>query len=247
MTATASNSLLNRVRKLLALAGNNPAIHKAEAEMAKAQQLIARHNISEEMLKVETGDETFGDVVSVVIHRSGRVANWLAWLTDALAEVNGCESYTSPKEGIIVVGEHKDIGLIQIMFDYLKDEVIRLCKLECRKRNMTKSQGRVFANRFKVGASDALGKRLRRIHQEAHQEARAGLPEGSYGLTVVNNALARIDNKLTRAKAAMPKITVVKVRHRSCQEGYQAGVRAGNNIRLQPNRLGASPAGNLRG
>ena len=247
MTTTASDSLINRVRKLLALADNNSDIHEAEAAMAKAQQLIARHNISEELLKAEVGDTSYGDVETVLIFHSGRVATWLAILAEKLAEVNGCIGYTSPKQGIMLVGEQQDIGLVKIMFDYLNDEVVRLCKAACSKRNMNKSTGRVFANRFKVGASDALCARLDKIHQQTRQEAVANLPEGSYSLTLVNNALARIDNKLIRAQEAAPKLTVSKIRHRSCEEGYQAGVRAGNNIRLQPNRLGAAPAGNLRG
>lgn len=42
--------MVEKVRKLLALAGNNPSDEEAQAAMLKAQELMAEHDISEESL-----------------------------------------------------------------------------------------------------------------------------------------------------------------------------------------------------
>jgi len=226
-----NNNIINRVKKLLALAGNNSDIHEAAAAMAKAQELIARHHISEAMLKINAGSPSeLAPIISRVIYRSGRVATWLALLAEAVGEVNGCVVYTVRKYGVMAVGEADDISLVEILLRYLDDEVTRACKQACSLRYMSKSEGRIFANRFKVGAMTALERRLKETHQRVKQEA-AAAPQGQY-------ALALLDNKLSRAKQETPKLNFSKIRHRECQDGYASGVEAGNRINLQPNRLG---------
>jgi len=161
-----NDSLLSRVRKLLVLGdkNKNPDIHEAEAAAAKAQELIARHNISEAFLKIETGDTSVSEVISKMIHRSGRVSTWLSMLADAVAEVNGCAVYIVRGQGVMCVGEETDVAMVEVLVSYLEGEVVQRCKLSAHHYNqqlqmvgqpcMDKGQGRVYANRFKMGGHE---------------------------------------------------------------------------------------------
>lgn len=46
MSTNGNGNILDRIAKLLALAGNNPEQHEAEAAAAKAAEMMARHNIT---------------------------------------------------------------------------------------------------------------------------------------------------------------------------------------------------------
>lgn len=221
-----SDSLINRVKKLLALADNNPNIHEASAAAAKAQELIARHNIQQAFLKAETGDTGQNEIFTEMVHKSGRVASWLVILANAISDANGCSCYYTPGTGIKVVGEADDIALVQVIFCWLEGEVTRLCKLSCSQRGMSKSAGRVFANNFKLGAVAALKERLAEIHQRLTAEVEA-MPNGTYALSIIGH-------KLIRAQAALPKLRAKKFRYQGDSNGYSQGVAAGNRIKLQP-------------
>jgi hypothetical protein len=224
-----NSSLFNRVKKLLALSQNNPDIHEAEAALAKAQEMIAKHNISEAFLKAETGD--YGSTASItkmMIHASGRVATWLASLAGSVSEVNGCAVYIARGRGIMCVGEESDIALVEILIAYLEKEVIWHCKSACADRKMNKAQGRVFANTFKMGAASTLCRRLLETKVKIEDEVKS-LLNGTYALSIIGN-------KLVRAKGALPKLTNMQVKMRWSPDGYTEGQEAGKHIRLNPER-----------
>lgn len=60
MDAPARKRLLEKVRKLLALAGNNPNEHEAAAALARAQQLMADHGLDD----VDVAASAIGDTLA---------------------------------------------------------------------------------------------------------------------------------------------------------------------------------------
>jgi hypothetical protein len=227
MAVISRESLINKVRKLLALSENNPELEEAKKAAAKAQELIARHNIQQAFLKLEQNDATDADVMDTYIHKSGRVATWLRTIAYALSEANGCAMYYTVGEGIHCVGEEDDIALVSILLNYLASEVQHLCKQECHMRHMDKSRGRVFANNFKMGASQSLSQRLKDTIKKVEEETLQH-PQGKYALAVVSNKLVRANNHL-------PKLTSTTSRYRRREDAFSLGEKAGSQISLNPN------------
>jgi len=238
-------SIIRKVRKLLALSENNPDLNEAKKAAAKAQELMAQHAISQAFLKLEQGDAAGAPITKDYIHRSGRVATWLRVLAHGVCDANGCAMYTTSKVGINCVGEEEDIALVKMLLTYLASEVKHLCKYavddenerlrgDCLDRGMplqgmNKRTGRVFANNFKMGAADALAERLREASKKVADQALL-LPNGNYAIAIVTN-------KLVVAKDHLPKDLVNSTsRYRSNADAYTQGQRAGNRVNLQPKR-----------
>jgi len=232
--------IIDKIRKLLRLSENNPDIEEAKSAAAKAQELIARYNVQQAFLKLEQDDATGVNIEDTYIHQSGRVATWIRVIAYTLSEANNCAMYYTQGEGINCVGEPDDIALTRVILDYLISEVKNLCKRAVAKRNadlvydygygMDKSQGRVYANNFKLGAANSLNERIKATIKKVEEET-AAHPQGQYALTIISN-------KLVRSKQHLPKLTKgPKIRYRGNRDAYAKGREAGKKISLSPNRL----------
>src|SRR3979490_353217 len=88
MKDSTTERLAERIKKLLALAGNNPSEAEAAAALERASAIMAEHNLT--MTEVETfgsGDERVQDQ-----YTSGDddPQTWARMLWDAVAQLNFC-------------------------------------------------------------------------------------------------------------------------------------------------------------
>lgn len=56
-------SVLKKIRNLLALAGNNPNENEAHAAACKAQELLAKYHLSMSDIKEEKSEAKDGDII----------------------------------------------------------------------------------------------------------------------------------------------------------------------------------------
>lgn len=182
-------AIVDRVRKLLALAGS-PNVHEAAVAAARAQALIAAHRLEGWLAAgdPDVEDEPIEDARDAPLEVSRRLRKWKVALACALADVNGCVAYTAQHpdgEAIIVVGRATDREAVRALWDGLVRRVEWLSATHGAGRSKRWHEG------FRIGAVQTIAERL----LAAERPSVSDVP-GS--LVLLDRAIARHQDRLDR-------------------------------------------------
>lgn len=170
-TAAPSATIVARIQKLLALAGNNPNENEAAAAAAKVQELLASYNL--DMNDVQRTEEGR----TKTLHSRSAMYPFQQVLMRTLAANNFCLHFVDTSIGRkrhMVVGLKSNVAVTLSMYDYLATAIERLLPYP-QKERMSRS-----AMSWKAGVADRLCERLlvQRREQEKAQAARQGAAPG---------------------------------------------------------------------
>jgi Protein of unknown function (DUF2786) len=247
----APESILDKVRKLLRLAGNNPNPEEAASAAAAAQRLLDAHNLSAAMLELETEappkpeepieDYGSGAALGVVSdHAAQRLAS-------TIARANGCRIYLmgGMRQGqrVCLVGRPTDAEAVRYLFAWVSSEMARLAEAHGR------GKGRVWRNNFKLGIVDTIGRKLREGREAMAAEAKATAAHNPHALMVVSSALAQLEQRGGSVELWVKKHLKLRM-GRSSGARYdgsarEAGRKAGESIALRGGRPLTSAAPRL--
>lgn len=179
--------LIERMKKLLALASNNDNEHQASAAMAKLQEMLEAHNLDMAILGQSGKGAQRSDT-----KKTGGLYSWQRKLWQSVAELNFC-IYFSIKglaKGSVyehrLVGSHANVIATEMMAKYLQETVERLAQ-QWAKANSYKSVFVREAIAYREGMASRICGRLRDRRHEILEEARV-----------------REQEKKERAREAMP-------------------------------------------
>jgi hypothetical protein len=177
------NKLIERIKKLMALAADGSGASEAEAASAsaKVQELLAEHNL--EM-------STFGGTGEGAQRGKGRRVGNAAYkhqrdLMAAIAEVNFCDQWVvddfktvahgrqQKTKSYVIIGRQINIDATVRMFDYLMETIERIAPYTNAER-MSKS-----ALSWKLGCSERLQARLRERARRLRTESDAKVAASS--------------------------------------------------------------------
>lgn len=97
MSTTSTDTLVNRIAKLLALAGNNPSENEAALAAAKAAELMSEHNITLAQVALAQGDAAPAMVAGKRVLRVDTSKPWRVMLAQAVAlSMDGKTVYEKP-------------------------------------------------------------------------------------------------------------------------------------------------------
>ena len=225
--------IAEKIRKLLALAANNPSQAESASALAKAQALMTEHKIEQAILDASKPTPQEENIFTMLGKEEGvNRAYWKLDLAATLGRANGVFIYKSGG-AIGVVGKKSNIQALSYMFAYCISEVEKLSKLHC------KGLGHSYANDFKRGCVSAIGIAIEKEREalERTMRERASALNGERGLIVLNNALTAInaDTRLAREAAYSPE-SGLRLRKGSYggtrvkTSGYGDGQKAGSSI-----------------
>jgi hypothetical protein len=127
--------VIERIRKLLALAGNNPNENEAALAAARAQELMLQHDLTMESVSTKVDQRTagIGKSDSMVLRQKGKPGGWKVALFACIGQTSGCWVYTS--EGGkwydatgYLIGRAQDVEMAHYLYEYLVRELERLQK-----------------------------------------------------------------------------------------------------------------------
>lgn len=182
-TTTDTERLLERVRKLLALA-TSPNVHEAALAAARAQELIDRHRLQRLLDAEQEAEEAIEAAREEPLMEARRIRKWRSVLAAALAELNGCIAYTDQRgklKRIVLVGTAEDRAATVAMWDGLVKRIEWLSATHLD----GEGQDKRWHDAFRVGAVATITQRLR----EQQQASTAALE--TTALAVVQQGLAR--------------------------------------------------------
>lgn len=254
--------ILDRIKKLLALAHNNTNANEAATAAAQAQALMSRHAIDSMMLET-AGDDPEEPIETETLWVEGnKRSTWRGRLAVTLCRVNQCKAYiteirtartqSKPQAELRIIGKASDAQTVRYVFTYLVREIERLCDEEIELRG---SMGKTWCNNFKLGAVDTINMRLieadAKARAEMRKEAAAPTSTGT-ALVLVNTAIAKVD--ATReavqlyGKQKLHLITAKASEGRYDASARAVGRKAGERVDLSRggrSKLGAGVRGAL--
>ncbi|MEE8615540.1 MAG: DUF2786 domain-containing protein [Roseateles sp.] len=259
-----NEKIVQQVRDLLARSKSDN-IHEATSCAGIAQKMMDKHSITEAMLVIKSADGETEEVESAEEgslhrHHTDSMPSWKIDLGDAVTRANNCRVLLGYNY-LTIIGAPSDADKAKYLFGYVAEEIDRLTEQEKRIQG---SPGRTYLNNFRLGAVQAVAKRLREANREARKEAKQEANDGDTlgngtALVLVNKALARIETRKDNADAWVAKHCVTKTgkprkgkrRTASNYDGAarSAGRRAGESIDIGGQRaaLGRGKAKQLQG
>lgn len=128
-----SEATIDKIRKLLALAGNNPNEHEAAAAAAKAQDMMREHDLSMSQVDIKQDPRTAGinKTQRETLAKAGKPGGWKVDLYKAVAETSGCWAFVGKQRSGYdgwgyMVGRAQDIEIAEYLYQYLVREIERL-------------------------------------------------------------------------------------------------------------------------
>lgn len=218
------SSVIDRVKKLLALSKSSNAFEAAAAANA-ANKLIDQHRLSESELETSDHESIIQDPNP--LYESGRLTKWRSTLAVVLAKHYGCATYNSKgrRSNIFkLIGRKSDIEIVNYMFAWLSSEIERLSSSASKAQKLDRSEGKIFSNSFCLGAVEGIKEQLQASRKEAAAQATSG-------------ALVKLDQRFTEADEFMRNLLNLKqVKSYSKSSidygAYNSGKTKGQNIHL---------------
>jgi len=245
-------SIIERVRKVLNLARNAGTEGEAAAAMARASDILAKHNLT--MVEIDSAPadssgciDSLEPVTRQSFARPGRL--WKVYLQTAAATLNFCTIYTQRRGGtssIMLVGRPNNIAVATMTADYLTTTVERLASNAWHEMGQGKRGS--FIRSFSVGAATDIYWRAKRMQRDLERDAEPiNLNAGSRNLPTVAG-LYRSEATAVQAFLRADGIRLGRVNSSRSSNldasAYNAGKTAGANVSLS-RQVGAS-GGRLR-
>jgi len=230
-------ALLDRVRKLLALA-SSPNVHEAASAATAAQSLIDRHRLQTLLDAQDDATAAQQDAADPMVdgradplETGRRVRKWRVVLACGLAEVNACLAYTAGsgrQRQLLVAGRDSDRAAVVALWQWLGP------RIEWCSATAGPGQDRAWHLAFRIGAAEVIATRL----AEAQQEDLAN----TSGTHLDPTDLIRVEEVLSVRAAALTAyaqehLRLKPGRHmRVDADGYGRGRQAGAQLALDEPR-----------
>ena len=235
---------VGRVQALLAKAESTPFPEEAEALLAKAQQLMARHAIDAAALASHRGG---GDdaVESRRLLVDAPYASAKSTLLGAVAEANRCRCVGVGGRGAsstcVLVGYRSDLANVEVLYAALSLHAVRTMLATGVPAG---DSARAFRHAYLVAFAGRIHERLRAAGAAARREAAAEAGGDSALVPVLRQRDAAVEAAL---KAEFPRLRTVRASS-SSMAGVASGRRAADtaglgSAPLTPGRRRALPSG----
>lgn len=185
-------TILKKIEKLLALAGNNPNEHEAIAAALKAQELMARYNI--ELAEVNGENPTQKIIETRYSTDAHCMSKWRYGLANVIAKNFCCKTYVINRDQVVFYGYEKDAKIALEVFKFLFETGN---KLSVRYYNKCKKEGKstkgvmnTYLMGFCDGIKEVLDKQCTALMIVTPKEVEESYAEFSKGFGTMRNTLS---------------------------------------------------------
>lgn len=252
--------VLDRVRKLLALADNAGSEAEAANAAGNAAKLMEEYQLSEALVRLDEPAKKAEPILKGELLENARQPykyNRVAWkeaIARAVASDLGVKMYfnTSNDHGrsiseVVGMGRESAIQAWRYTYQYLCRAVEEMCEASREREGyMDKGSSKAWNNAFRVACASRLAVRLEEARKAKAVDAKAAVEEAmpnitpeqrELALTVVERDNAEVDREYADFKKGFGP-AVRSVGQVSSRSGYDAGQAAGDRISLGGGRAG---------
>jgi hypothetical protein len=230
-TGEASKSLIDKVRKLLAMAEGASNVNEADAFSRKAAELIAVYRIDPARLAAAADDRL--TVRSFPIGRGAYVRARLA-LLQTIAEANSCRLvWQAGHDGAValVAGFASDLATTEMLYTSLHAQASSRMSAE---RRSTGAATQRWRRSFLLGYANQVGKMLIGTHETA------AAAQGAEPANVALPALRARERQVAEyARTAFGRVVSARPASAATSTGWQAGQSAASRADVGRRGIGA--------
>jgi hypothetical protein len=230
--ADSTTALVDKVRKLLAMAEGTANPNEADAFSRKAAELIAEHRIQPEQLRAVSRDDLAVD--EFPLGRGAYVRGRLA-LLQAVAEASGCQVVFQAKPtGTVayVAGFRADLDTVGLLYHSLHTQASGRMG---RERRATGAATQQWRRSFLFGFADEI----RTMLADTAREATSRLHPSSTALPALRERDRRVDEF---ARRSFGRVVAARRPKAATAQGFVAGREAAARADLGRSRVGGRRA-----
>lgn len=231
--SAAHRAMLDKVRKLLAMAERSPHPDEADAFSRKAAALIAQHRLDPARL-AEAADDVV-DIRTIDLGRGAYVRARLALLS-AVATAHGCRVvFGAGRDGTVahVAGQRSDLETIDVLYASLHAQAATRMAAEHRSTGAATQKWR---RSFLFGFAHQVGAMLRRSQEQAERDSADG---GRSALPALRAREQRAEELLQQR---FGRIVAARPPAGALATGFDAGRDAASRSDLGRPRVRSTPA-----
>lgn len=191
------NNIEDKIRKLLELSNNNPSEHEAMAAALKAQELMAKYDLTIEQVKDKPESR---EIIEAIYHHTGKheMKKWKYRLADIVSNNFRCKMFMCGHEEIVFYGYKEDASIALQVFSYLYESGNKLAVRyynQCRKEGQyTKGVMNAYLMGFSKGVASVLEKQCKALMIITPQEVIDGFNEKTKGFRTVTRSISMSKN-----------------------------------------------------
>ncbi|MDM7993507.1 MAG: DUF2786 domain-containing protein [Candidatus Fermentibacter sp.] len=231
-----TKAIIEKVKKLLALAGRTTSVEEASAATRRAEEIIAKYRL--DTATIERADPTCSEPITDSpdpLWVGSRTELWMEVLVSGLSKHYGCYTFVNrfkqnqesarPARAVyrsqyVIVGRPSDVEIVRYMFAFAHAEIVRLSAVE---------RGPVAKAAFRRGAVSAILRGLRETARAAERSRRG--PAADLDLRADDAELWFKEQEAVRKTPPRDP--------RPDKDARARGFRAGKGIHLGPSLPGA--------
>lgn len=233
-----NDKIIERLKKLLALAGNNPSMAEAEAAMAKAQAVAIEHGIDLALLG-ESHAENQAEILRDEMEFGKRLPTVNTYVCNILTSFFNVKLITTGGRDngrkLVFVGKRDDINTAKYVYTWLAETMVH-----CWHRYYSSTPGAILGHKqsYLLGFYNGLSGKLAANKRDVEgTRLTTEADKNTYAVAVVN-LQKKIDDFIAEefdnlSKGAKKKIAMDA-------SSYGSGVTAGSNCQISKGGIGAS-------
>lgn len=184
--------VMDKIRKLLALANNNPNENEAMAAALKAQKLMAEYNIELDQLEDKPAQREITKEIYLSSDKH-EMKKWKIGLASIIAKNFRCQVYLLNSKDVVFYGYKEDAKIALQVFSFLYETGNKLAVRyynKCKKEGQeTRGLMNTYLAGFRKGVADILEKQCVTLMIVTPQEVKDSFEEMSKGWSLANGSI----------------------------------------------------------
>lgn len=238
---TSKSAMIEKVKKLLALAARGGTEEEAAAAANMAAAVALKYGIDLAAVQLASSTQDRRGFVEVEVAQTPKFEQWISNLVDAVSSVNNGSGFFRPGGTtyycMLVRPEVADV--VKMTIDYLMQAINRLNRENVSGRfdGQDKAGRAAFRQSFRLAASQRLWSRIKQRYSDLQRsDTAAQAATGHNALVVVSHVRSELAELQTWMTDAGFKFKENKKSSPSVRDhvAYMLGQEAGNKIGLDP-------------
>lgn len=244
-------AVIEKIRKLLALAERGGTPEEAATAAAMAANIALKHNLDLRKIQEDAhkANERPG-IKGFDVYQSDKYEIWINNIVHAVCEMNACSTFFEPRPSsvhYIVVGRPTVIPVVKLTIEYLVAATLRLNTVAVKKYGLTQDERRQFRKAFRITCSATILRRMRALLEEMRtKDDVAATATGSTALVVADY----FEEEKKEVALWIEENITLKTRdsrvHNLDGRGAEEGRKAGESVALNQQVTADQPAKDLK-
>jgi len=227
MTQQQQETILTKVKKLLALAENNTSADESQNSFLKAQMLLLKHGLTMNDVADSDASNT-KNVLNTSIDESSRMAWWKKSLASIISNNFRCKSFTSFRTvntRICIIGLEEDVSIATEIYNCAVRTIEHQSKMYVK---LNKKNGKTagLKNDFIIGWLKGLEDKFR-VQVESVKE---------YGLILIKDALVVAEVEKMKLRSGQRS----KIKTNRDENARNAGYKSGSSFNGSSKMIGCN-------